>query len=551
MNVVAILQARTASRRLPAKALLPVAGLPSAVLSARRAGNRGLPVRLATSIDPTDDVLSAAATAAGLPAVRGPLDDVLGRFVQAVEDLQNEDVVIRLTADNLLPDGAFLEELLSFRQAAGADYIGTHSPLDGLPYGVSAEAFSVKLLRMAHDHAVTPREREHVTPWMRSGRTPALFRPVVPRDWSHLRATLDAPDDYQRIARLFREEPDPIRVSWRALCDRLERSAEAHFRVPYRVKRERVLSRLTMGSAQLGLEQYGIANRAGRPARDVVRALVRKAVAHGVTEFDTAQAYGGAESALGDALASFSGAPPRVVTKLAPLDWLPEDSSDEAVRVAVEHSVYSSCHRLRVAQLDVLMLHRYRHLDSHRGRIWRALLELQQKGVVLELGVSLSTPDQAIRAFDIPAIQHVQLPFNLFDDRWHRAGIPARSAARPELTIYARSAFLQGLLLLEPGDWPVVSRDQAAEWAVRLDEAVRACGRLDRADLCLAYVLAQPWIDSIVVGMETIAQLEHNLERVCRPPLDVTQCVSLAGALSGLPDALLDPSRWKTTGAPT
>ncbi len=551
MKVVAILQARTASRRLPAKALLPVAGLPSAVLSARRAGNRGLPVRLATSIDPTDDVLSAAATAAGLPVVRGPLDDVLGRFVQTAEDLQNEDVVIRLTADNLLPDGAFIEELLAFRQAAGADYIGTHSPLDGLPYGVSAEAFSVKLLRAAHVHAVTPREREHVTPWMRSGQAPALFRPVVPRDWSHLRATLDAPDDYQRITRLFREEPDPIRVTWRDLCDRLERSAEAHFRVPYRIKRGQVVSRLTMGSAQLGLDRYGIANRAGRPARGAVRALVRTAVAHGVTEFDTAQAYGDAESALGDALASFSGAPPRVVTKLAPLDWLPEDSPDEAVRVAVEHSVYASCHRLRVAQLDVLMLHRYRHLDSHGGLIWRTLLELQQQGVVRDLGVSISTPEQAIRAFDIPALQHIQLPFNLLDDRWLRAGIPARCAARPELTIYARSAFLQGLLLLESGAWPVVSRDQAAAWSGRLDEAVRACGRLDRADLCLAYVLAQSWIDSIVVGMETMAQLEHNLERICRPPLDEAQCVSLAGALSGLPDALLDPSRWETAGAPT
>src|SRR3546814_10145931 len=55
---------------------------------------------------------------------------------------------------------------------------------------------------------------------------------------------------------------------------------------------------------------------------------------------------------------------------------------------------------------------------------------------------------------DDPDIEHIQLPFNLLDGRWQRDGVPERLAGRPEITVHARSAFLQGVLLRAPAEWP-------------------------------------------------------------------------------------------------
>src|SRR5690606_8502139 len=94
-----VLQARTSSTRLPGKVLLPICGLPMAVLAAKRAGQDGTEVVVATSDDPSDDALAATAKRHGLKIVRGPLDDVLARFILATGDLAGDDICIRFTAD--------------------------------------------------------------------------------------------------------------------------------------------------------------------------------------------------------------------------------------------------------------------------------------------------------------------------------------------------------------------------------------------------------------------------------------------------------------------
>ncbi|MGH3546317.1 MAG: cytidylyltransferase domain-containing protein, partial [Mycobacteriales bacterium] len=201
-RLVAVLQARTSSSRLPAKVLLPVRGIPVAVLAALRAGRDGLEVRLATSIDPTDDVLAETAAGYGIDVTRGSLLDPLSRFAQATTDLAGRDLVVRLTADNTLPDSALLRELADELSRLGLPYLRT-SPEKGLPYGVSAEIFSVDALRQAHAAATGSAEREHVTPWVRAKFGDAVFaRYANPDRWSQLRATIDSFGDYDRIGRV-------------------------------------------------------------------------------------------------------------------------------------------------------------------------------------------------------------------------------------------------------------------------------------------------------------------------------------------------------------
>ena len=111
MNAVIIIQARTASTRLPAKALLPIAGHSSAILAALRASNRQHHTILATSDRPSDDVLAGEAQKHGVATFRGPLEDVLARYFLATANLADDCIVVRLTADNVVPDGDLVDEM--------------------------------------------------------------------------------------------------------------------------------------------------------------------------------------------------------------------------------------------------------------------------------------------------------------------------------------------------------------------------------------------------------------------------------------------------------
>ena len=155
------------SSRLTGKVLLPVAGFPLVVLCALRIMRDGLDLVLATSEAESDDVLVDEAARFEIKTFRGSLNDVLGRFIGAIEDLQNNDIIVRITADNPVVDAEFVRSLVNLLDEQKFDYLGTSSPLDALPYGLSAEIMTVGALRQANLNAVSDFEREHVTPWIR------------------------------------------------------------------------------------------------------------------------------------------------------------------------------------------------------------------------------------------------------------------------------------------------------------------------------------------------------------------------------------------------
>jgi len=360
MKEVVILQARTTSSRLPGKALLPVAGYPSAVLAALRAANRGLEVIAASSTDSSDDELIRTFQKHNVRTFRGPLDDVLARFCLACSELAEEDLVIRLTADNMFPDGSFLDELIAAFKISGTQYMTT-DPVNGrLSYGLGAEIFSVAALRKANETATSEGDREHVTPWIVRNFKSGVFTPkqIGDADYSHLRCTIDDESDYQQIRVLFTDVSDALHVGWYDLTRRLAKlPGQPFFRVPYRVISGHAHSELTLGTAQLGIE-YGIVNQTGKPASADAVDLIRLAIAHGVRQLDTARAYGESEIIIGDALRGAWHSRTSVITKLDPLESVAHDADAECVRAAVDRSITDSCHALGTTHLPTLLLHR-------------------------------------------------------------------------------------------------------------------------------------------------------------------------------------------------
>jgi aryl-alcohol dehydrogenase-like predicted oxidoreductase len=303
---------------------------------------------------------------------------------------------------------------------------------------------------------------------------------------------------------------------------------------------------LVVGGAQLGM-RYGIANEAGMPDRASVSTLLKTAIANGVAYIDTARAYGDSEVAIGSALEGGWAGRVQVVTKLDPLADCGPATPDGEVRLRVASSVHESCARLRRASLDVLLLHRCEHLHAWDGAAWAQLLALQAQGLVGMLGVSVQSPEELAVAIGVPQVGFVQLPFNLLDWRWE-AALRQLVAARRErgIVVHARSALLQGLLASRSAShWRSANVDAPSEVWDWLEAEAKRHGRCDVVDLCMAYLRAQPWIDGVVVGMETIEQLVANIHYFNAPVLDPSQVRQLEETRPRLGAQMLDPSRWQ------
>jgi spore coat polysaccharide biosynthesis protein SpsF len=302
------------------------------------------------------------------------------------------------------------------------------------------------------------------------------------------------------------------------------------------------VSRLVLGTVQIGAP-YGAANRTGMPSTERAIRLLRRAHLAGIAAFDTARAYGAAEERIG---AAVDGADqPDTITKLDPLSALPEDASEAEAECAVEESVSASLVNLKRARLDTLLLHRAAHLSSHNGAVWRRLVRLQKAGVIGRLGVSVQTPEEAFEALSLRAVTHIQLPFNLIDQRWREAGVPAAMRARDDVTVHARSIYLQGILAGDDSTlWPKVHGVDAEGTLYMLDTLAQLYGRLSIADLCLAYVRGQDWIDGLVIGMETEEQLDRNLALFGGEAMTADEIADIEPRLPRFPAALLNPALW-------
>lgn len=541
-----IIQSRMSSTRLPGKALLPVGGLPSVVLCAKRAANTGLDVCVATSECSSDDILCDTLDNHDISYVRGPLDNVFERYLVATEGLPDDSIIVRLTADNMFPDGAFIKYVAEQMEKRASGYMTTSSPECGLPYGLSVELFLLKELRRCAASSLNSFDREHVTPALRRklGIVVAAMQSVL--DWGHLRCTMDSFNDYQQVVSVFGDVDDPVQAGWLELCEILSSKQPDGFRIPCRKKAGsgEVIGRLTLGAAQLGIDNYGVVNEQGGVSQDEVNEIISLSIGHGVTTIDCARAYGNAETRVGTALEKLQRDDAEIITKLDPLAWLPEGAEEQMVRSAVDASVFRSCRELGVSKLPVLMLHRWMHRTSHRGTIWRRLQELKQEGVIGALGASVYFPSEALKAIANDEINHLQVPFNLLDKRWHSAGIPEKVGSRSNLTVYARSVFLQGVLLYPPSRWPVNFATNADHIHVALNRLVAELDRQSLADLCIAYVAGQEWIDSIILGVDSSEQLKENLRLFMCRPLLLEECVQVEKTLPETDEELLNPSAW-------
>ncbi len=214
MKVVAIVQARVGSTRLPNKVMKPIGGKPMIEL---------LLARLSRSQDIDEIVVATSADARNLPLVelvhklgyrciQGSENDVLDRFVQSGR-AAGADIVVRITGDCPLLDPALVDACIRKFRDSGVDYLSNAVP-PTFPDGLDTEVFRFEALEQAARETQHPFDREHVTPYLRESGKFSNGSLQGDRDLSDLRWTVDELTDFAVVSHVFANFAPDIYFSW-------------------------------------------------------------------------------------------------------------------------------------------------------------------------------------------------------------------------------------------------------------------------------------------------------------------------------------------------
>jgi aryl-alcohol dehydrogenase-like predicted oxidoreductase len=258
-------------------------------------------------------------------------------------------------------------------------------------------------------------------------------------------------------------------------------------------------NRLALGTVQFGL-LYGIANQTGQVSRDEVAGILGHAWTDGIDTLDTAIGYGDSEAILGEIEVGNW----QVITKLPEV---PATCAD--VASWVQELVTGSLKRLGIYRLYGLLLHNSQQLLGPQGEaLYQALVAIKGQGRVEKIGVSIYGPDELDAFWPRYQFDLVQAPFNILDRRLVSSGWLTR-LRNAGTEVHVRSVFLQGLLLMDAANRPEkFNRWQSLwnDWHCWLTDY-----KLTPLQACLSFATSQSEINRIVVGVDSLEQLQGVL----------------------------------------
>lgn len=276
-------------------------------------------------------------------------------------------------------------------------------------------------------------------------------------------------------------------------------------------------SKLVLGTVQFGC-QYGI-NSAGRPDERKIFDILRLASRSGITTLDTSSAYGDAEYILGKVLCDIDFSF-QIISKY------PE--SDESVETVLEQTLRA----LKVPSVYGYLLHHF-HVYRDNPGIWKDFMDQKEKGKVRKIGFSLYSPAELeILLSDGVPFDLIQFPYNVFDRQFesylellHKRGVE----------IHVRSTFLQGVFFMDCERLPEKLRPLKC-YLIKLDDYAKAADRTV-SEVALNFNLQNPFIDGVLIGVDTAGQLQDNLRNISDKKVDLSIDVK--------EKELLNPMNWK------
>ncbi|MEK7531878.1 MAG: aldo/keto reductase [Patescibacteria group bacterium] len=298
-------------------------------------------------------------------------------------------------------------------------------------------------------------------------------------------------------------------------------------------------TKLVLGTVQLGMK-YGLNNTDGQPTKEESFSILDAALAAGITTFDTAYGYGTAEDILGAWISnrSLSGNV-RIISKMNPhvLNDYPDGTkATDVVRMELEKSLA----RLHVESLDGYLFHSPYYI--YLRHMVEGLQKVRETGMVKNIGVSIYDEAEALQAVEL-GVDYVQVPYNVFDGRLGRTEF-FELAKKNKVTVFARSPFLQGLLLMQPDQLPA----HLAHLRPHLERFIGIAKRyqMSPVEAALRFVDVKCPADYIVFGVDTTAQLKEDVGIMAVPSSTIESIwiAEMREVFKDINHGAVNPSLW-------
>ena len=291
--------------------------------------------------------------------------------------------------------------------------------------------------------------------------------------------------------------------------------------------------KLCLGTVQFGLD-YGIAG-ASKPDIESSIKILNYAFEHGIKDFDTACAYGTAELVVGEFLKRLGerASEIKITTKSKPNCLEGVDKKDYLS--VFETSLDESLERLNLKQIECFMIHTADYVFNKDAI--ESLIKLKQTGKAKKVGISVYTPEQALEALKYEELDDIQLPYNIADNRLEKNMFFENKKNK---SIYCRSAFLQGLLLMKTEDIP----EKFTKMKEIMKEIDKLCeiDNFSKLDLCLSYLNKNENVDYMVFGVDNQPQLEEILN--ANFDLNIETIKKAKQLFQEIDEFTLNPSLW-------
>lgn len=312
----------------------------------------------------------------------------------------------------------------------------------------------------------------------------------------------------------------------------------------YSKLREYNISRLTLGTVALGMD-YGISNNGERPGRMQSFGVLSAALKAGINTLDSARGYGESEQLIGDFLYNEEiNRPVNIVTKFR----ITRENlgNKEKVRAEIYDSVRTSIKLLDLKYIPICLFHMSRRLplDDVLEVLPSILSDLKNDRLIDAAGVSIDHPGEAASFLEMPVIEAVQIPLNLFDTRLVKNGILSRLHTEGKI-VFVRSVFLQGLFFMNPHNLKG-NLKEAAKYIEALQEIARIAN-MSIAQLAFSFVNRLQGIDSIVFGAINQQQVEQNIELAETEAISPEIAALIKSSFDEIPEHIYTPGLWSAT----
>lgn len=295
---------------------------------------------------------------------------------------------------------------------------------------------------------------------------------------------------------------------------------------------------LCLGTAQLGMK-YGINNKTGKLDKKAVFEILDVALENNIRIWDTASIYGEAEEMLGEYLTSHKDFTKdvKIISKqcnsVEKLDGL-------MLEKKIREELQQSLAKLHRSFLDGYLLHSYREVDNLDTI--KILNKLKEEGLITKIGVSVYDVDEAEKAITGNAIDYLQMPCSVFDQRGLISGV-FQKAKEKGVKVFTRSAFLQGLLMMEADEVPDYLKG-IVPYILKFNEILIKYN-VKKKHAVLNFILSESLIDYMVFGVETTEQLKEIIEETKSESISAELIREIKDNFCDISTDLILPIHWR------